>query len=264
MQVHAHLDNVPRGAGNLGGDRGVTPGQGVQQCRFSNIGRTDNCNFEPMTKTLCGVNARNLDRHFITNIRQKVRDLRRNILGNLFVCEINGRLKKRGGPDQFATPTFRALSQFTRQDALCLAPLRFGFSVDQVCKAFDLGKIQPLVLKRAPRKLTWLGRAKPLLSPKRFEDRRHDSSRSMTLKLDCRLTREALAFVENQHQACVDRLPACCANRAQGGPSGRWKVAHQLFHTCECIGAGNADDGDACFPRRRRQGKDGIHGVSDR
>ena len=70
-------------------------------------------------------------------------------------------------PDQIAPPSFDFLPDRAGEDTDGLTPLRFGFSVDQVGKALDLGKVKDTVFKGATGEFAWLGQTETRLHGKR-------------------------------------------------------------------------------------------------
>lgn len=165
--LHPNFDDVPSRARDFGRDRGFTPGKLVQQRGLASIGRADNRDFKTVTDPFSGLNASGLAVKLGGKAVDEGKDFGRDVDGNVFIGKVDSGLQKRPCPDQVTPPGFNLLPDRAGEDTDGLTPLRFGFSVDQVGKALDLGKVKDTVFKGATGEFAWLGQTETRLHGKR-------------------------------------------------------------------------------------------------
>ncbi len=157
-QHQRRLQHVAGGAGDLGDNGHVAPGQAVQQARLPRIGRADQGDTEPFPHPFAPRIGRRFA-HRLGHRRQPRARLRHQAARQFLVWKIDRRLQHGQGVEQTRAPGLVPARQVAPQLRQGLAALGFGLGVHQVGYRFGLGQVQPVVLEGAPGELARFGQA---------------------------------------------------------------------------------------------------------
>ncbi|OIQ63973.1 hypothetical protein GALL_544790 [mine drainage metagenome] len=88
-----------------------------------------------------------------------------------------------------------------------MTALRFGFSVDEVSEAFDLGKVEAAVFQRATGEFSGLGETQARHRGKTMQNGGNGGLAAMKMEFHRRLAGKAVAWREGQNQCLIQHLP---------------------------------------------------------
>ena len=188
-------------------DRRRTPGQAIEDARFSNIHRPGNGNHRAVPQPLAATPVIEQRPDFSVQLCCNRHGRRHQVMGHVaLVGKIDDRLHQREGRDQPGPPFLGPLTQEARKLPECLAPLGLGLRPDQIGEPFNPGEVELAVLEGAAGEFAGFGGPQFGSPAERFQHRRHHGTAAMKVEFGGILAGFAARAGKPQHQRIVDRL----------------------------------------------------------
>ena len=249
--------DIPGGAGDVGDDGGLTPGQGVEQAGLAGIGATGDHHGHAVAQQGAAVGfALDLVQFGLDTLQQAL-DPAVGEEVDLFLGKVDGRLDIDAQADQLFDQALHPAREFALQRTQGIARRLFGARLDEVGDGFGLGQVELVVEKGAFAEFTRPGQARTLFqgaAQQQVEDHRA----AMALEFQHVFAGEGVGTGKEQRDAGVQHAAVGGEEVAVVGMPGRQLAAADRPRQRGGQGTGDADDADPATPGGGGDGGDTV------
>ena len=259
VDVDLLAQHVAGGAGDVGDDGRLPPGQGIEQARLAGVGLAGEHDVHALAHQLALPGGGHHPREFV---EQGVDALAEVFVGqkvDLLLGKVDGRFDEHAQFGQRRDRGMHPVGEHALQRLHGAARRLFGAGLDQIGDGLGLGQIDLVVEEGPLRELAGPRRA-GAVTQHRLQDPIEYHRPTMALQLQHVLAGEGMGVFEEQGNALVEHLAVLVPKGQELGPAGRRHVPEHHLGDAARLRPRHTHDPYATPTGRRGDGGNGVRG----